>query len=98
MLGLPAYGVLCLTGVSPAGRPLKVDAGAINRELVLENSVVVGSVNAGKHHYEAAAAALAAADPGWLDAMITRRVPLARFQEAFEPDSGGVKTVLELGG
>ncbi|MCX2970042.1 MULTISPECIES: glucose 1-dehydrogenase [Streptomyces] len=97
MIGLGAYGVLCLTGVSPTGRTLRVDAGAINRELVLENSVVVGSVNAGKRHYEDAARALGAADAGWLDALITRRVPLARFREAFERQPDGVKTVLELG-
>ncbi|MGD9484324.1 glucose 1-dehydrogenase [Streptomyces sp. TRM70308] len=97
MIGLEAYGVLCLTGVSPTGRTLRVDAGAINRELVLENSVVVGSVNAGKRHYEDAARALVAADAGWLDALITRRVPLARFREAFERQPDGVKTVLELG-
>ncbi|MCZ7430227.1 glucose 1-dehydrogenase [Streptomyces sp. WMMC1477] len=96
MLGLRAYGVLCLTGVSPSGRTLRVDAGAINRELVLENSVVVGSVNANRGHFTAAARALAAADASWLDRMVTRRVPLSGFAEAFEADGGGVKTVLEL--
>ncbi|WP_340563195.1 glucose 1-dehydrogenase [Streptomyces sp. GSL17-111] len=98
MCGLEAYGVLCLTGVSATGRTLRLDAGALNRELVLENSAVVGSVNAGRGHYAAAAEALAAADVAWLDRVITRRVPLADFARAFAPDPEGVKTVLELGG
>ncbi|MEE1928971.1 glucose 1-dehydrogenase [Streptomyces sp. TRM 70351] len=95
MIGLEAYGVLCLTGVSP-GRTLRLDAGALNRELVLENSAVVGSVNANRTHFADAAGALAAADREWLDRVITRRLPLDRFAEAFEPDPEGVKTVLEL--
>jgi hypothetical protein len=36
------------------------DVGAGNREIVLENDAIVGSVNANLRHYEAAAAALAA--------------------------------------
>ncbi len=39
---------------------ITVDAGALNRDLVLENDVVFGSVNANRRHYEAAAEALAA--------------------------------------
>src|SRR3954453_14547033 len=35
-----AAGIVCLTGVSPTGRDLTVDAGAVNRALVLENDVV----------------------------------------------------------
>ncbi len=43
---LAAGGVVCLTGLSPAGGTLSVDAGSINRDLVLQNNVVLGSVNA----------------------------------------------------
>ena len=49
------FGVVCLTGVSPRGRSLTVDVGGLNRELVLENDVVFGSVNANLGHYRAAA-------------------------------------------
>ena len=89
-------GIVCLTGVSPAGRPLEIDAGAINRELVLENDVVFGSVNANLEHYRLAADALARADRSWLEAMITRRVPLDRFEEALDRGDDDVKVVLEL--
>ncbi|WP_245777796.1 glucose 1-dehydrogenase [Lentzea xinjiangensis] len=93
-----AYGVVCLTGVSSAGRPIRVDAAEINRELVLENDAVIGSVNANRRHYRQAADALAAADESWLDALITRRVPLTRYAEAFEAGPEEVKVVIELDG
>jgi threonine dehydrogenase-like Zn-dependent dehydrogenase len=89
-------GIVCLTGVSPTGRSLTVDAGALNRELVLENDVVFGSVNANRRHYEAAAQALGRADRSWLERLITRRVPLDRLPEALERRSDDVKVVIEL--
>jgi threonine dehydrogenase-like Zn-dependent dehydrogenase len=91
-----AGGIVCLTGVSPTGRALQVDAGAINRELVLENDVVFGSVNANLRHYHLAAEALARADRSWLERLITRRVPLTRFEEALERRPDDVKVVLDL--
>ena len=60
----------------------QLDAGALNRTLVLENDVVFGSVNANRRHYEPAAEALAAADRAWLERLITRRVPLDRWRDA----------------
>jgi threonine dehydrogenase-like Zn-dependent dehydrogenase len=93
-----AGGIVCLTGVSPTGRHLNVDAGAINRELVLENDVVFGSVNANLRHYELAREALAAADRSWLERMITRRVPLSDFADALDRREDDVKVVLELAG
>jgi glucose 1-dehydrogenase len=89
-------GVVCLTGVSPKGRDLTVDAGALNRELVLENDVVFGSVNANVHHYGLAAEALGRADRAWLERLITRRVPLEDFEQAVETGPGDVKVVLDL--
>src|SRR5690349_9343962 len=90
------YGIVCLTGVSPAGRTLKIDAGAVNRDLVLENDAVVGSVNANLRHYHQAVGALAKADKDWLAGLITRRVPLHRAREAFTPQPGDVKVVISL--
>jgi hypothetical protein len=90
--------VTCLTGVSAAGHRLTIDAGVLNRDIVLENDVVIGSVNANLDHYVAAAAALARADLGWLDRLISRRVPLERFSEAFTPQPNDVKVVITLNG
>jgi glucose 1-dehydrogenase len=56
--------------------------------------VVFGSVNANLRHYHEAADALARAKRSWLDAIITRRVPLAQWHEAYERRPGDVKTVL----
>ncbi len=91
-----ANGVVCLTGVSSGGRVLNVDAGALNNELVLENNVVFGTVNANRRHYLQAAKALAAADPQWLDGLLTRRIPLDRWREAYEPGEDDVKTILQF--
>jgi glucose 1-dehydrogenase len=90
------YGVVCLTGVSAEGRRIEVDAGAVNRDLVLENAVVVGTVNANQRHYRDGARALGAADPAWLRRLVGRRVPLARYAEAFTPHDDDVKVVVDL--
>lgn len=87
-------GIVCLLGVSPTGRCASVDAGELSRALVLENSVVFGSVNANRAHWEAAAAALARADRGWLVGLVTRRVPIARWREALEREAGDVKVAV----
>ncbi|MGW3365327.1 glucose 1-dehydrogenase [Streptosporangium canum] len=92
-----AYGIVCLTGVSPAGRRLTIDAGSLNREIVLENDVVVGSVNANLSHYSAAADALARADPDWLGRLISRRIPLERYTEAFTTQPDDVKVAITFG-
>ena len=91
-----AFGIVCLTGVSPRGRNLTIDAGGLNRDLVLENDVVFGSVNANLDHYALAAEALAKADRGWLERLISRRVPLEDFEQALEKRSDDVKVVLDL--
>ncbi len=96
MAGTAAYGIVALTGVSSGGRRLRVDAGLINRDIVLENDAVVGTVNANQRHYRQAADALADADLGWLGRLVTRRVPLDRFAEAFEAQPNDVKTVITL--
>jgi threonine dehydrogenase-like Zn-dependent dehydrogenase len=98
MRNTAAYGIVCLTGVSPTGRKIEVDAGGINRELVLENDVVIGSVNANLRHYHQAADALAKADLDWLDGLITRRVPLESAAEAFTAQPEDVKVVITLDG
>lgn len=89
-------GIVCLAGVSSGGRKLPFDVGAYNRAMVLQNNVVFGSVNANRRHYAAAADVLAKADPAWLARLITRRVPLARWQEALERRPGDIKVVLDF--
>lgn len=90
------YAITVLTGISNPGRSESIDLGAINRGLVLDNGAIVGSVNANLRHYEAAAAALAAADRSWLERLITRRVPLEQFADAFAARADDVKVVLTI--
>lgn len=89
-------GVVCLTGVSTGGRTIDIDEGALNRSMVLQNEVVVGSVNANRRHYQAAADSLAKADPDWLGKLITRRVPLESWQQALDRSPDDVKVVIEV--
>jgi glucose 1-dehydrogenase len=93
-----ADGIVCLLGVSSIGRPFTLDLGGVNREVVLGNDVIFGSVNANRRHYEAAIDALAAADRDWLRRLITRRVPLADFAAALDREPEDIKVVLEIGG
>ncbi|MFC4011696.1 glucose 1-dehydrogenase [Nonomuraea purpurea] len=95
MTSTSAVGMVCLTGLAPGGRTHRVDAGVINRDIVLENDVVFGTVNANLRHYRDAAAALAKADAEWLERLVTRRVPLERALEAFERGKD-VKVVIDL--
>jgi threonine dehydrogenase-like Zn-dependent dehydrogenase len=87
-------GIVCLTGVSTGGRTFDVDAGQLNRDMVLQNNVVFGSVNANRRHYEAGAEALAKADRDWLARLITRTAPLAQWRDAYARQPDDVKTVL----
>jgi glucose 1-dehydrogenase len=89
-------GVVCLTGVSSGGHVIEIDEGALNRSMVLENVAVVGSVNANRRHYEAAAAALAKSDPKWLARVVSRRVPLERWADALNRNPDDVKVIIEV--
>jgi glucose 1-dehydrogenase len=89
-------GIMCLTGIMNADSTLDVDATAMNRELVLRNQVMFGTVNAGRRHWDQAAASLAGADPAWLGRLITRRIPLTRWPEALNKGPEDIKVVVEL--
>jgi glucose 1-dehydrogenase len=87
--------IVCLAGVAPS-RTLSVDIGALNNELVLENDVVFGSVNANRRHFEQAVESLCAADPDWLRRLITRTVPFDSWQQAIEKGDDDIKVVVEF--
>ncbi len=89
-------GVVCLTGVSSAGHTTDIDVGLWNRDLVLSNKAIVGSVNANKRHYEAASEALSKAPREFLEKMITKSVPFTDYQEAFNHGTQDVKVIIEF--
>ena len=51
MRHVAAGGVLCLTGIGSGGRTNSLPAADMASALVLQNNVVVGSVNANKRHW-----------------------------------------------
>lgn len=87
-------GIVCLAGVSSGGHHIRMDMGDINRRIVLENDCIFGSVNANRSHYQLAERVLAAADPRWLSDLITRMLPLAEWQSAFERQDDDIKVIL----
>lgn len=89
-------GIVCLAGVSSGSRRINLDLTRLNRSMVLENTVVFGSVNANRAHYEFAAAALLRADQDWLRRLISRRVALDRWREAFDRHDDDIKVVLSF--
>ena len=96
MTNVGTAGVVCLTGVSSGGHLVEVDEGQLNRNMVLENVAVVGSVNANRRHYEAAADALAAADRSWLDRAGDPPGPARSWPEALQRQPDDVKVVIEV--
>ncbi|MBV8349018.1 MAG: glucose 1-dehydrogenase [Mycolicibacterium sp.] len=93
---LASGGIMCLTGIMNLDPALDLDATTLNRNMVLRNTVLFGSVNAGRRHWEQAAEALAVADPGWLGALITRRVPLTSWTKALDRQPEDIKVVVDL--
>ena len=88
-------GIVCLLGLG-GHHEVSFDFGRFNNSMVLNNDVVFGSVNANRRHYEIAAAALGQADQAWLGRLISRRVPLARWQEALEKRHDDIKVVIDF--
>ena len=89
-------GITCLVGIAAPGHECKLDIGSIDRALVGDNDLVLGSINANRRHFEAAAEALRVAEPSWLGRLITRRVPLDRWQEALLQKPGDIKVAIDF--
>ncbi|PIS02978.1 MAG: alcohol dehydrogenase [Chlamydiae bacterium CG10_big_fil_rev_8_21_14_0_10_42_34] len=96
---LSTNGVYVLTGVAADGPPLSFDAAKMMRNLVLENQIIFGSVNAGLAHFKQAVADLEEAEKKWsgtIGQLITSRTPHAQFADVLEkrkPDE--IKAVIE---
>ena len=98
---LAADGILCLLSVTGGDKTELVHAAEINRDLVLRNNVVFGSVNASPTHYRLAIRAMKAAEkkwPGALAKLITTRLPWTDFAKWFDRQVSGIKTTLEISG
>jgi glucose 1-dehydrogenase len=88
--------IVCLTGISSGTRTVDIATDAVNKEMVLSNEVVFGSVNAGLANYTQAADALSKADAAWLAKLITRTVPMAEWPKALQRQPEDIKVVVDL--
>ncbi len=88
--------VVALAGISAPRAEMERSLSRLNKDLVLSNEVVFGTVNAGRRHYGQAAEAMAKADPSWLARLLTTRVPLERWSEALTRGPQDVKVVVDL--
>jgi glucose 1-dehydrogenase len=93
---LAAGGVLCLTGVGTGGRTTGPATADVAATMVLQNNVIVGSVNANKRHWYRAAQELARADRAWLARLITRREPPQAFMRALHRQPDDIKVVIQF--
>lgn len=93
---LAPNGVGALLGVPAAGWEFEVAGSDLHREFVLENKALVGSVNGGVDHFEAAVDALGAL-PAWLfDALVTGVHGVEDFERAFADDETTIKTAVQF--
>ena len=88
-------GVVCLTGVGSGGRTTGFTAD-VAAKMVLQNNVVVGSVNANKRHWYKAAQVLARADRRWLERLITRAERPEAFMQALHRQPDDIKVVIQF--
>jgi threonine dehydrogenase-like Zn-dependent dehydrogenase len=80
-------GLACLLGIDPREQTVGVEGRVLALDVILENRVLFGSVNARREDWLAAVAALDEAQRRWPEALasfVGLRVPLDHFQEAFE--------------
>jgi glucose 1-dehydrogenase len=92
--------VFVFTGVPGHTGPIPVDTDEIMRNMVLNNQLVLGSVNAPPQAFESAIRHLgvfAARWPETLRSMITARFPIERALDALQNQPGGVKNVVAVG-
>jgi threonine dehydrogenase-like Zn-dependent dehydrogenase len=92
-----AGGVVCLTGIGTGGRTSGLPLADVAAEIVLQNNVVVGSVNANRRHWYKAARDLARADRGWLSRLVSRREKPEAFERALHRSPDDVKVVVQFG-
>ena len=90
-------GVACVLGIDPRHQTVGIEGRVLALDMIIQNRVLFGSVNAQRRDWEAAVAALDAVRRRWPAALaefVGLRVPLDRFQEAF--DHRGSKATLVL--
>lgn len=96
---LARNGVYVITGIPDGDHPLQIDGPELIRQLVLDNQVMLGSVNAARDHFQMAVDDLSQAQLRWgshIASLITNRYPFGRFADLVAdhpPDA--IKEVIE---
>ncbi len=91
--------VFVFTGVPGRKEPIPVDTDEIMRNMVLNNQLVLGSVNAPPQAFQSAIQHLGIFAQQWPDTLrsvITGRFPLDRALDALKNQPGGVKNVVAV--
>jgi threonine dehydrogenase-like Zn-dependent dehydrogenase len=95
---LGVNGVYVITGIPPADREVTLRGGELMQQMVLNNQLLLGTVNASLEHNRTALADLRAYRERWGDAInrvITHVRPYTEFEPAlFEDTADEIKTVL----
>jgi threonine dehydrogenase-like Zn-dependent dehydrogenase len=89
-------GIVCLTGVGSEGSIGGLATAEVAAQVVLQNKVIVGSVNANKRHWYKAGAALSRANRSWLADLVTRREHPENFARALERNPEDIKVVIQF--
>jgi glucose 1-dehydrogenase len=93
-------GVFVFTGLPERKQPLELEGAALLKQLVLENQMVLGTVNAADMDFDAALEDLErfqARWPGGLERLITARHPPEEFLRVVSGKLGGIKHVITFG-
>ncbi len=103
MQALAKNGVLILSSVTGGDRKAEVTADKINLDFVLDNKVMVGTVNATREYFESGVKDLSQAKleyGDWLDRLLTHPVKgLENYSELFEKlttEKGAIKVFCEV--
>jgi threonine dehydrogenase-like Zn-dependent dehydrogenase len=96
---LATNGVFVFTGIPGRRETDALPVSRLMRDRVLRNQIVVGTVNAARHHYERAVRDLARFEehfPKLLGRLFSKRVPIAQWQEAVARSREDVKRVVRV--
>jgi glucose 1-dehydrogenase len=92
-------GVFIFTGVPGRKGPMQVDTDYIMKDVVLKNQVILGSVNAPPHSFQAAIRDLGIFVQKWPDAirsLITARYSIEQALQPLSNNAGGIKNVVVI--
>ena len=93
-------GIFVFTGIPSPKDAFPVDADIIMRNLVLQNQIIVGTVNADTDAFRHAIQDLATFKERWpaaLHSIISGRYPISSYRDLLVGDKQGIKNVVTLG-